>query len=79
MKAPMFHPRKKLSVCARWLHNCKPVEHFLSIMPAKETTAEAIASYLCTFLEAKTIDITKMRGVGLMVLTQCRAKEVVFN
>ena len=33
-------------------------------MPAKATTSEAIASYLCTFLEAKNIDIVKMRGVG---------------
>ena len=53
--------KEELSVSARWLHNWKPVEHFLSIMLAKETTAEAI---LCTFLEAKNIDITKMRGVG---------------
>ena len=56
--------KEELSVCARWLDNKKPVEHFLGIMPAKETTAEAIADYLCTFLESKNIDITKMRGLG---------------
>ena len=33
-------------------------------MPAKETTAEAIAGYLHTVLEYKSIDITKMRGLG---------------
>ena len=58
--------KEELSVCARWLDNKKPVEHFLGIMPAKETTAEAIADYLtmCTFLESKNIDITKMSGLG---------------
>ena len=34
-------------------------------MPAKETTAKAIANYLLTFLESKNMDITKMRGLGL--------------
>ena len=33
-------------------------------MPAKETTAQAIAAYLCDFLEFKSIDITKIRGIG---------------
>ena len=56
--------KEELSICARWLDNKKPVEHFLGIMPAKETTAEAIANYLFTFLESKNMDITKMRGLG---------------
>ena len=33
-------------------------------MPAKETTAEAISTYLCAFLESKSIEITTMRGFG---------------
>ena len=33
-------------------------------MPAKETTAKAIADCLFTFLESKNIDITKMRELG---------------
>ena len=33
-------------------------------MPAKETTAQAIATYLCDFLEFTSIDITKMHGIG---------------
>ena len=47
--------KEELSICARWLDNKKPVEHFLGIMPVKETTAEAIANYLFTFLESKNI------------------------
>ena len=71
--------KEELSVCARWLHNCKPVEHFHNIMPAKETTTEAIASYLCIFLEAKNIDITKMRGVGFDGTNTMSGQRVVFN
>lgn len=62
--------KEKLSICARWLDNKKPVEHFLGIMPAKETTAEAIANYLFTFLESKNMDITKMRGLGFYNVKQ---------
>ena len=56
--------KEELSICARWLHEKKPVEHFLGIVPAKKTTAEAIAEYLYAFLESKDIDIKKMRGLG---------------
>ena len=56
--------KEELSICARWEQDSKPVEHFLGILPAKETTAEAISSYLCVFLESKSIDITAMRGLG---------------
>ena len=55
---------KELSVRARWLHNYKPVEHFLGILPANETTAKAIANYLCMFLDTKNIDVTKICGLG---------------
>ena len=56
--------QEELSVCARWVQNGKPVEHFLGIVQAKETTAEAITHYLCSFLEARNIDLNKMRGLG---------------
>ena len=56
--------KEELSICARWEQDNKPVEHFLGIVPAKETTAEAISFYLCAFLESKSIDITTMRGLG---------------
>jgi hypothetical protein len=56
--------KEELSICARWERDSKPVEHFLGIMPARETTAEAISSYLCCFLESNRIDITAMRGIG---------------
>lgn len=54
----------ELSVCARLIEDSKPVEHFLGMVHAKETTAKGIASILCTFLESKSIDIKKMRGLG---------------
>ena len=38
--------KEELSTCAQWELGGKPVEHFLGIMPAKETTAQAIATYL---------------------------------
>ena len=43
--------KEDLSVCARWLENNKPVDHFLGIVHAKETTAKGITSHLCTFLK----------------------------
>ena len=39
--------QEELSVCARWLEQNKAVEHFLGIVHAKETNAQAIAGYLC--------------------------------
>ena len=50
--------KEELSVCARWLHKRKQEEHFLRIVQAKETTAEAITGYLCAFFEYKSIDGT---------------------
>ncbi len=51
-------------MCARWLRQNKPVEHFLGIMKAKETNAGAITGYLCAFLQSKAIGFEKMRGLG---------------
>ena len=56
--------KEELSVCARWLHESKSEEHFLGIVQAKETTAEALTGYLYAFLESKNINIKKMRGLG---------------
>ena len=56
--------KEELSICARWEQGGKTVEHFLGIMTAKETTAQAISTYLCDFLESKSINMTKMRGIG---------------
>ena len=56
--------QEKLSVCARWLDQNKPVEHFLGIIHAKETNARAIAGYLCEFMKSKGITFEKMRGLG---------------
>ena len=56
--------KEELSVCARWLENNKPVEHFLGILHAKEVTAKGIASNIYNFLESKCIDLQRMRGLG---------------
>ena len=51
-------------MCARWLHQNKPVEHFLGILQAKETNAEAIAGYISNFLQSRGIAFEKLRGLG---------------
>ena len=51
-------------VCVPGNHDIDRDLQGAGIMPAKETTAQAIATYLCDFLEFKSIDITKMRGIG---------------
>ena len=56
--------QEELSVCARWLEQNKAVEHFLGIVQAKETNAQAIAGYLCAFMESRNIGFEKMRGLG---------------
>ena len=56
--------QEELSLCARWIEDNKPVEHFLGILHAKEKNAQAIACYLRTFLQSKNIGFDKMRGLG---------------
>ena len=56
--------KKELSVCARWLQDSKPVEHFLAIVQSKETNTEAITGYLVAFLQPKGIGFEKMHGIG---------------
>ena len=56
--------KEELSVCAHWLQDSKPVEHFLAIVQAKETNAEAITGYLMAFLQSKGIGFEKMHGIG---------------
>ena len=56
--------QEELSVCARWLHENKVVEHFLGIIHAKETNAKAISEYLSGFLSTHGISYEKLRGLG---------------
>ena len=51
--------KEELSVCARWLHHNKLVEHFLGVIQAKETNAEAIAGYISDFLQSRSITFEK--------------------
>ena len=56
--------QEELSVCARWIEEYKPVEHFLGIVHVKETNAKALSYYLTTFLQSKNIGFGRMRGLG---------------
>ena len=56
--------QEELSVCARWLEQNKPVEHFLGVIHAREIHAQAIAGYLTNFLKSKNISLDRMRGLG---------------
>ena len=53
--------KEELCICARWLEDGKPVEHFLGILPV---SAEALTTYLLKFICDKCIDIKKVRGLG---------------
>ncbi len=56
--------KEELSVCARWLHDRKVVEHFLVIIHVRETTAKSISDHLIAFLKSLNISLTKLRGLG---------------
>ncbi len=51
-------------MCARWLEQNNAVEHFLGIVHAKETNAQAVAGYLSTFMESRNIGFEKMHVLG---------------
>ena len=53
-----------LSMCAHWLQQNKPVEHFLGIVHAKETNAQAVAGYLCDFMKSKDISFENLCELG---------------
>ncbi len=56
--------KEELSVCARWLHDGKVVEHFLGIIHVRETTAKSISDHLIVFLKSLNISLTKLWGLG---------------
>ena len=71
---------EELLVCARRLHQNKPVEHFFGVIQAKETNADAIAGYISDFLQSRDITFEKMCVVlALMVLAPCRVTGEVFR
>ena len=71
--------KEELSVCACWLQDSKPVEHFLGIVQAKETNAEAITDYLEAFCSPKVLDLRRWVGLAFMGRTPCQATEVGFK
>ena len=55
---------EEMSICARWIQEGKPVEHFLGILRAHETDAQSLTKYLLDFIRDKNIDINAIRGLG---------------
>ena len=50
---------EELSICARWLNNGKPVEHFLKLIDISRTDAQTIASAIKAFLDQNNLLATK--------------------
>jgi hypothetical protein len=46
---------EELSICARWLNNGKPEEHFLKLIPVDRTDGGTIASKIKSFLDGKIL------------------------
>ena len=56
---------EELSICARWLINGKPEEHFLKLTAVSRMDAETIASTIKAFLYQNNPSATKIRAIGL--------------
>ncbi len=56
--------REELSICARWLVNGKPEEHFQTVFHVCSTDADNIAEFLQPFLKQKQPDLRKLIGQG---------------
>jgi hypothetical protein len=56
---------EELSICARWLNNGKPEEHFLKLIRVDQTDAATIASAIKAFLDQNNLLATKIRAIGL--------------
>lgn len=56
--------QEELSICARWLHENKPVEHFLGVVHAREVNSKALTEYILNFVQPRGINVEKMRGLG---------------
>ena len=56
---------EELSICARWLNNGKPEEHFLKLIPIDRADAGTIADKIKAFLDEKNLLASKIRAIGL--------------
>ena len=56
---------EELSICARWLNNGKPEEHFIKLIAVSRTDAETIASAIKAFLDENNLLATNIRAIGL--------------
>ena len=73
VKATDISSEDELSVCARWMENNKPVEHFLGIVYAKEVTAKGIASNIYNFFK-KPRNLQKYKLIELSINKDAEAK-----
>ena len=55
---------EELSICACWLNNGKPEEHFLKLIAVSRTDAETIASAIEAFLDQNNLLATNIRTTG---------------
>lgn len=55
---------EELSIFCRWVEDGIPVEHFIDIVPLKKADAQTIYSTLVECLKAKSIQLTKLVGMG---------------
>ena len=55
---------EELSIFCRWVENGEAMEHFIEIVPMKETDAESIHSALVDCLKSKNILLSKLIGMG---------------
>ena len=56
---------EELSICARYLIQGKPEEHFLKILSVDRTDAATIADSIKSFLDDNNLLSTKLRAIGL--------------
>ena len=55
---------EELSIYCRWVEDGVPTEHFLEILPLKRANAEAIYSAIVSCLKEKSIQLSKLVGMG---------------
>ena len=58
-----INTQEELSICARWLVNGKPEEHFLTVLHVRSTDAGTIGEALQS-LQQKQLDLSKLIGQG---------------
>ena len=55
---------EELSIFCRWTENCEPMEHFFELVPLKRANAESIHSVMEECLISKSVQLSKLIGMG---------------